>query len=60
MKNYIFEGKTKEDALEKAVNELNVTEENLIIKLYIQRGQIYATKENKRLAYQERIYKKKY
>ena len=33
MKKYIYEGKNKEEALEKALKELNTTEENLIIKV---------------------------
>lgn len=33
MKKYLFEGKNLEDATNKALNELNVTEDNLIIKI---------------------------
>lgn len=33
MKKYIYEGKTKEEAKEKAKNELNLTEENMSIKV---------------------------
>lgn len=33
MKKYVYEGKTYEDALEKALNELKVTPENLIINI---------------------------
>ncbi len=33
MKNYIFEGKTVKEAIEKATNELKITEENMIIKV---------------------------
>ncbi|MEE3343492.1 MAG: RNA-binding cell elongation regulator Jag/EloR [Bacilli bacterium] len=33
MKTYTFEGKTYEEALEKAIEELKTTEENLIIKI---------------------------
>lgn len=33
MKSYIFEAKNKEEALEKAMTELKVTEENMIIKI---------------------------
>ena len=33
MKKYVFEGKTKEEALEKAINELNVAEKNLIVNV---------------------------
>ena len=33
MKKYIFEGKTKEEVIEKALKELNTIEENLIIKV---------------------------
>lgn len=33
MKSYIFEGKTKEEALQKASQELKITEENMIIKV---------------------------
>lgn len=32
MKTYLFEGKTKEQAIENAINTLNTTRENLIIK----------------------------
>ena len=31
MKKYIYEGKTKEEAIEKALSELNVAEQNLIV-----------------------------
>lgn len=31
MKKYIYEGKTKEEAIEKALGELNVAEQNLIV-----------------------------
>ena len=33
MKKYVFEGKTKEEALDKALNELNVAEKNLIVNV---------------------------
>ena len=33
MKKYIYEGKTKEEAIEKALKELKASEENLIIKI---------------------------
>lgn len=33
MKKYVFEAKTKEEALEKALNELNVAEKNLIVNV---------------------------
>lgn len=33
MEKYIYEAKTKEDAISKALNELNTTEENTIIKI---------------------------
>lgn len=33
MKKYLFEGKNLEDATNKALNELNVTEDNLIVKI---------------------------
>ena len=33
MKKYLFEGKNLEDATNKALNELNVTKDNLIIKI---------------------------
>ena len=33
MKKNIYEGKTKEEAIEKALNELNIAKENLIIKV---------------------------
>jgi len=33
MKKYLYEGKTKEEALEKALTELNIAKENLIIKI---------------------------
>ena len=33
MKKYTYDGKTKEEAIEKALNELNVVKENLIIKV---------------------------
>ena len=33
MKSYIFEGKTKEETLQKASQELKITEENMIIKV---------------------------
>jgi len=33
MNKYIFEGKTKEDAINKALTELNVTEENIIVDI---------------------------
>ena len=33
MKYYVFEGKTKEEAIEKASQELKITEENMIIKI---------------------------
>ena len=32
MKTYIYEAKTIEDAINKALNELNIAEDNLIIK----------------------------
>ena len=33
MKKYIYEGKTKEEAIEKALNELGVSEKNLIVNV---------------------------
>lgn len=33
MNKYIFEGKTREDAINKALTELNVTEENIIVDI---------------------------
>ena len=33
MKKYEYEGKTKEEAIEKAINELNVVEKNLIVNI---------------------------
>ena len=33
MKKYIYEGKTKEEAIEKALNELGVAEKNLIVNI---------------------------
>ena len=33
MKTYTFEGKNKEEAKNKALSELNTTEDNLIIKI---------------------------
>ena len=33
MKKYEYEGKTKEEAIEKAINELNVVEKNLIVNV---------------------------
>lgn len=33
MKKYIYEGKTKEEAIEKALNELRVSEKNLIVNV---------------------------
>lgn len=33
MKKYIYEGKTKEDAVEKALNDLEVSEKNLIVNV---------------------------
>lgn len=33
MKKYIYEAKTKEEAIEKALNELNIAKENLIINV---------------------------
>lgn len=33
MKNYTFEAKNKEEAIEKAMSELKVTEENMIVKV---------------------------
>ncbi len=33
MKKYIYEGKTKEEAIEKALNELGVAEKNLIVNV---------------------------
>ena len=33
MKKYIFEGKTKEEAIEKALTELNVAEKNLVVNV---------------------------
>lgn len=33
MKKYIYEGKTKEEAIEKALNELGVSEKNLIVNI---------------------------
>ena len=33
MKKYTYDGKTKEEAIEKALNELNIAKENLIIKV---------------------------
>ena len=33
MKKYNYEGKTKEEAIEKALKELNLLEENAIIKI---------------------------
>ena len=33
MKKYEFDGKTKEEAIDKAINELNVAKENLIIQV---------------------------
>ena len=33
MQKYIYEGKTKEEAIEKAINDLKVTEKNLIINV---------------------------
>jgi len=33
MKKYVFEAKTKEEALEKAIKELNVAEKNLIVNV---------------------------
>lgn len=33
MKKYLYDGKTKEEAIEKALTELNIAKENLIIKV---------------------------
>ena len=33
MKKYLYDGKTKEEAIEKALNELNIAKENLIINV---------------------------
>ena len=33
MKKYLYDGKTKEEAIEKALSELNIAKENLIIKV---------------------------
>jgi len=33
MKKYNYEAKTKEDAINKALNELNITEDNIIVKV---------------------------
>ena len=33
MKKYEFDGKTKEEAIEKALNELGVNEKNLIVNV---------------------------
>ena len=40
MKKYQFEGKTKEEAIAKALNELKVTESNLIIKVLEEKNTI--------------------
>lgn len=33
MKSYMYEGKNKEEAINKAVNELNTVRENLIVEV---------------------------